>query len=298
MAAAIFPVAPAGVLISGMAQLMEHALTLVPSDSHDAGRILSRYGRILGAAEGDYEGAQQALEQAASIARREGDVTLELQTLTNSSDVNGRNLRWRESVEHGLRTVELLTGGENLYYEVLSRYFTALSLIHLVEPDSSRVHAMALRDLTDRRVTGVLATVCFGPSVYLSCLEGDWELGRLYSDNSLEMAPLEPLVLLSRVLLEHETGESAKGDAFLDQLLEAMRLSTSGQIRAARRVSFAIATIARITGASANLDVARAAAQTIISQQVATPGDTMHARWNGAVGGVGERPSCRQGTTY
>lgn len=277
VAAAIFPVAPAGVLIPGIAQLMARALTLVPPDSHDAGRILSRYGGILGAAEGDYEGAQNALEQAEAIARREGDVLLELQTLTNASDVSGRNLRWKESVDRGERAIGLLTGDENSYYEVLSRYFTSLSMIHIGQPDGVHPHAIALQALVERRVTGVLATLCFGPNIYLSGLQGDWESGRSYSDRSLEMNPTDPLVLLSRIVLEHETGESVSGDAFLDQLLEAMRLSTSGQIRAAGRVSLAITTIARITGAPANLDVAKAAANTILSQQKATPGDAMHA---------------------
>ena len=58
VAAAEFPISSPGYRISGVAELMARALTLVPSDSHEAGRLLSRYGGILGGAEGDYEGAQ------------------------------------------------------------------------------------------------------------------------------------------------------------------------------------------------------------------------------------------------
>ena len=178
VAAAIFPIAPAGVQIPGLAQLMARALILVPGDSHDAGRLLSRYGGILGAAEGDYEGAQQALNSALTIARREGDRPLELQTLTNAADVSGRNLNWQESMENGVRAIELLTGAENPYFEVLSRYFTALSFIHLGDPEGSLPHALALRDLTERRTTGVLASLCYGPIIHISCLQGDWDAGR------------------------------------------------------------------------------------------------------------------------
>ena len=55
-----------------------------------AGRLLSRYSGFLGVAEGDYEGAQQALGRAISIARREGDVHLEVQTLTDAAAVSGQ----------------------------------------------------------------------------------------------------------------------------------------------------------------------------------------------------------------
>ena len=278
VAAAGFPIAPAGVLIPGFAHLLARALTLVPEDSHEAGRLLSRYGGILGAAEGDYAGAQQALERALAIARREEDVPLELQTLTNACDVNGRHLHWQESAENGLRAVALLTGDENPYYEVLSRLFIAQSSLHMGEPDGARSHALALLELTERRVTGVLASLSFGPIIFLSCLRGDWNAGREHSDRSLEMAPLDPILLFPRVLLEYETGEYAQGEVYLQRLMEAMRRSTQVQIRASGRVSLAITTTARITGVDDNLDIAEAAADVILSNQYVAPGDAMYAK--------------------
>ena len=71
----------AGVGASGAAQLLARALTLVPSDSHDAGRLLSRYGTVLGLVEGDYEEAQEAFGRALAIAQHVGDVALEMWTL-------------------------------------------------------------------------------------------------------------------------------------------------------------------------------------------------------------------------
>ena len=72
MAAAEFLIAAPAYLIPGLAELLARALTLVPADSHEAGRVLSRYGGVLGGGEGDYEGAQHALERATAIARRGG----------------------------------------------------------------------------------------------------------------------------------------------------------------------------------------------------------------------------------
>ena len=76
VAAAEFQIGVPTSRFPGSDQLIARALTLVPADSHQVGRLLSRYGLFLGAAEGDYEGAQKALGRAIAIARREGDVCL------------------------------------------------------------------------------------------------------------------------------------------------------------------------------------------------------------------------------
>ena len=57
-------------------QLLVRALALVPPDSLAAGRLLSQYGLELGRSEGDYEGAQEALSGALTIAERENDTAL------------------------------------------------------------------------------------------------------------------------------------------------------------------------------------------------------------------------------
>ncbi len=83
-----FQIAIPGNRILGVAELIARALTLVPADSYEAGRLLSRYGGILGDEKSDYEGAQQALGRAIAIPRREGDVVLELQTLTHAAGMS------------------------------------------------------------------------------------------------------------------------------------------------------------------------------------------------------------------
>ena len=94
VAAVEFLVAAPTYPIPGAAEMLARALTLVPEDSHEAGRLLSRYGGVLGSAVADYEGAQQALEQAITIARREEDVALEVQTLNYAATVSANHLRW------------------------------------------------------------------------------------------------------------------------------------------------------------------------------------------------------------
>ena len=133
VAAAEFPIATPGYLIPGLAELMARALNLVPADSHEAGRLLSRYGGVLGAAESDYKGAQKALEQAIAIAKREGDIPLEVQTLAYAADVSGIHGHWQESVDNGLRAIDLATGEETPCAQLDSRWWATVSLLHIRE---------------------------------------------------------------------------------------------------------------------------------------------------------------------
>jgi len=278
VSAAEFPIATPGVLIPGVAQLMARALTLVPADSHEAGRLLSRYGGILGVTESNYEGAQQALGRAMEIARREGDVPLEVQTLTYAAAVGGQHLRWQESVDNGLRALELAAGDENPFRDVVSRFRIADSLLRLGDLDAARPHALVLRDLAQRRRNArQLATIGFWPISSLSCLEGDWKAGREYSGRGLEVSPLNLLLLVPRVLLEHETGESAQGENYLERLLEAMRRAGPDQSFASGRASIAITAIARITGVPDRLEIAEATAEAALSEQSITPLNAVNA---------------------
>ena len=279
VAAAALPIAVLRFRIPGTAQLIARALTLVPVDSHEAGRLHSRYGGVLGVSEGDYEGAQQALERAIAVAKREGDVTLEVQTLTHAAAVSGAHLHWQESVDNGLRAIELAADDENPFSEHPSRFWTAFSFLHMGELGAARPHALALRDLVERRsIPRQLASTSFSPITTLSCLEGDWKAGREYIDRALELSPLNPVFLLPRIMLEHELGESAQGEVYLEQLLEAAGRNNPDRSFPSARMSFAIAMIARITGIPDRLDIAEAAAEEVLSRQSVPPSRTLHAK--------------------
>ncbi len=278
VAAAEFRIAPPSYRIPGVAELLARALTLVPAESHEAGRLLSRYGGILGASS-DYEGAQQTLGRAISIARREGDVALEMQTLSYAAVVSYQQLRWQESVDNGLRAMELTAGNEDPASERQFRWRTAISLLNMGNLDAARPHALSMRDRAERRGTSRLnASQDFVPITYLSCLEGDWKAGREYSDRGLEISTLTPHLLLPRVLLEHETGESAQGEVYLERLFDVMRRAGPDRFFASTRVSMAITAIARITGVPDRLEIAETAAETVLSEHSVAPANTVHAK--------------------
>ena len=278
VAAAEFPMGNPTGRIPGVGQLIARALTLVPADSHEAGRLLSRYGGFLGLAESDYEGAQQALGRAIAIAKRDGDVPLEVQSLAYATDVNGQHLHWQESVDHGLRAIELAADHENPFSEVLSRYWTALSLFSMGDLDAARPHALVLRDVAEMRsATRHQVHLIFVPIITLSCLEGDWRAGREYSDRGIEASPLNPQLLGPRVLLEYETGEFAQGDIYLERLLESIRPASSVGISAGRP-SMVIPAIARITGVPGRWEIAESDAEATLSAQFIRPVAAMYAK--------------------
>jgi len=136
-----------------------------------------------------------------------------------------------------------------------------------------------MRDLAERRsTTRVSAGQGFVPITTLLCLEGDWKAGREHSDRGLEASPVNPNLLLARVLLEHETGEYARGEDHLERLLEAMRRAGPDQLLAAGRASMAIPAIARVTGVSDRLEIGEAAAEAILLGQSANPFIAMQAK--------------------
>ena len=97
----------------------------------------------------DYEGVQRALEQALGIARREGDVVLEVQTLTYAASVSGQHLHWQDSLDYALRAIKLASGDGNPLSGMLPRWWTATSLLRMGRFDAARPHVMALLDLAE-----------------------------------------------------------------------------------------------------------------------------------------------------
>ena len=278
VAAAEFQIGNPTGRIPGVGQLIARALTLVPADSHEAGRLLSRYGLFLGLAEADYEGAQQALGRAITIAKREGDVSLEVQTLTHAADVNGQHLHWPESIDNALRAIDLAADHENPYSEIFSRFWAVVSLLHMGDLDAARPHALVLRDLAERRsTTRYLVTLSLVPIITLSCPEGDWGVAREHSDRCLELSPLNPQLLGPRVLLEYETGEYAQGDIYIERLLQSIRPGSSVGISAGRP-SMVIPAIARITGVPGRWEIAESDADATLSAQFVRPVAALYAK--------------------
>ncbi|MFB3119689.1 MAG: AAA family ATPase, partial [Stenotrophomonas maltophilia] len=110
----------------GVAELIARALELVQPNSHEAGRLLSEYARVLAIEEGNYDAAQSAFGQALAIAQREQDATLEMRTLTHACYVDSWYLQWQEGVSRTSQAIELAGRAGDLRVETQLRSYAGL----------------------------------------------------------------------------------------------------------------------------------------------------------------------------
>ena len=251
--------------------MVERALMLVPSGSHDAGRLLSRYGLLLNLETGNYEHAQEAFNGALLIAQREKDVALEMRTLANAADADWYQIRGEDALKKSLRVIELARRANDPRTEVWPRFLAAFELIAKGDPGSAREHAHEMLALADRLDDRGLIPLARMTNEFVCRHMGDWENVRGYIDRGLDLEPRLPWILGFRAVLEYELGDFDKGEAYVERLLEVMRLTAPGPVSEYASVAVLIPLVARITGNLYLLDIAERAAETIISAPSATP---------------------------
>jgi DNA-binding CsgD family transcriptional regulator len=88
--------------------------------------------------------------------------------------------------------------------------------------------------------------------------------------SSMRMIPYRPTMLFNQVLIEYELGEFNQGEAHLQQLIDVMSLHQPGPSWAYAAPALAIPMVARITRVAERLDIAEAAATTILSSPFCT----------------------------
>ncbi|MFQ6030772.1 MAG: AAA family ATPase, partial [Dehalococcoidia bacterium] len=176
---------------SGRAQMLERAMTLIHPDSHEEGRLLSDYGAALGLHEGDYSGAQAALNRAITIARREDDAALEMRSLCHAARVDRLQGRIKEALDKSLRALELAPQANDLASEADAHFQAGGHSLLLGDSDSARYHASAIwvpaEKLGDRFST--LNALLL--NIRHSMLVGEWAVAREFSDRALTTASLD-----------------------------------------------------------------------------------------------------------
>jgi DNA-binding CsgD family transcriptional regulator len=265
-----------GLRITG--DLVSRALKLIPPDSLEAGRLLCSNVQVLGLEEGNYEGAMEAFDSAMSIAQRRGDAELEMRTLGYSSWVDYWHLNWQETVVKGSRAIELAREARDQSFEVSARFWVGYALLGQGEIGEAQFQASAalaaaesLRDRYWLRAVLWLNELAF---IY----KGDWPSAKVFSDRGLSVSPSDTRLLASRLLVEYETGNAAGGQAYLDQLIEALQLDTPGPRYHQGATALTIPLVARITGKEDQLHHAEIAAASVLAAEYATPQTSNLAR--------------------
>ena len=284
--------------VTGLVQLIGRALALVPTDSLDAGRLLSRHVRPLVVEQGDYEGAQKASTAALAIARREKDTALEMRTLAESADVDGHNLRLQEAQNKSLQVIELAEEVGVPHAESLARYWAATTLRITGDFEGSGLHAAAGLALADRLRDRFRLATSLLANGELARLKGDWGAAHDFGDRGLAVAPREEIFPALRVLLEHEVGNFQQGEASMKRLLGIVQQAEPEPTLIYLYGALTIPVVSRITGATDHLDIAQAPFERVLSSPHATPLVTMTARGGLALIAVQRRDVEAAGEQY
>ena len=194
---AAYPYTPIPGRSIGVTHLIVHCLGLVPPESHQAGRLLSRYGYLLAIEEGDYVGAQEAVAKALSIAERERDSILEMETLANAARVDRYYRDFKEGLRKSLRATELARHHDSPCVEVAALHEAAIVSRETGELNQSRQHAVAMLIVAERLRDRFWLASAHNFNANLCYLIGDWQAGRQFSDRGLARSvawrPTQPL---------------------------------------------------------------------------------------------------------
>ena len=244
--------------------LMRRALDLVPPNSRESARLLSRYGRVLGVQEGKYEEAAEVLGQALAIARRENDPETAMRTLTAAASVDVFDLQWQQGLEKCQQAIELASHVDDPYSESTAHAWAARALYVMGRLDEGKSHANANLSLAER----LRDRYWLGTALWLNevgaHLSANWMTARAFSDRCLALLPDDTRILSTRALLEYQTGNAALGSKYVGLLIDALGRLMPGQ--SAQFLYSAIATpvvISLITGSFDHFDEMAAIARSL-----------------------------------
>ena len=265
---------------AGATELVARAMPLVTPDSPEEGQLLARYCSVLGIEQADYDGAQQAASRALSLARNEGNESLEMRTLVAATQVEWWHLRWQQCIDRSLRVLELARRADDPFAETRGHITSMNALATIGDREGLNRHAPPLLEVLERSRTLNSVTSGLMAITNMQRLEGHWETARQTSDQALAKAPNDAPLLASRIILEYEVGDFPQGGKYLGSLLDLMHASSPGPTWAYSYPAQLIPLVARITGLTDDLDTAEAAAESCFSSKYITP----HIAWWARVG--------------
>jgi DNA-binding SARP family transcriptional activator len=261
------------------AELIERGLGLVSRDSHEEGRMLAQRVWFAGFIEGDYEGAQVALEGALSIAEREHDAPLERRALAHAAFVEAFHFHWEECIVKGSRAVELARAAADPSTEISARRVVAIAMTAIGDHEHAHPHTASSLALAQQlRETWWLTSTSFSHQV--GCLyAGDWEGARQMNELGLATASNDPRHLALRALLEYELGEEDEGAIYLARLQQlAENVPPPGPIGDHVFLAITIPLVARISGNCERLELAQRLADGVLALPRLAPALATYAR--------------------
>jgi tetratricopeptide (TPR) repeat protein len=261
----------------GLVDMIYKALKLAPPESHDEGHLLARYGLALALEALDYEGAQDVFGRALEIAQRESDPALEMQTLAFAADVDWYHFRFQDSLDKGLRAIELAEQVDDLVSLVTARFYVARAWDFIGNLEQARIHATALLSEAKKLRDNSWLAWAYWISGTLARLEGDWETARNYNEQGLTVAPRDATLLCTRGVLEFENGDFDEGQAHSARLIELMGEIEPGPNHEYACPALGAPVLARISGNLAPLALGESSAASVLGSPLAVPYFTVAA---------------------
>jgi class 3 adenylate cyclase/tetratricopeptide (TPR) repeat protein len=296
VAIAEYPVRPQVGVPAGLDGLVRPALTMVPPNSQREGRLLATSGRVKGLDEGDYQAAESAFQKALAIALQSGDQALEMRILAEAAQVDFYHLRLPEALRKSLRAIELSSSLSDLRVDCAGGLAASWAAFSSGQLAVGQRHAEAMLAAAERLRDRFWLSLALWHCERACSLKGDWTAARRFSDRGLAVAPEAPTLLSSRATLEFEAGEAAQGEVYLRRLVDIMETQRPGPTIHYASVAHTIGVAGWITGVADRFDLAKRAAQTVVSSSFATPAYCAWARIGPALIAViqGDGPGCEK----
>ena len=196
--------------LTGVVDLTAQALELVPPDSHEAARILSRRGFALYVENADYERAKEALDLSIAIARTHNDAQLEGIARSYLAGVHLMDDRIEQALKEGLSVMEFARQLGDPRVEVRGQRWVAFASTILGDINQARSVASAMLETSAHLRDRIVQRHAAAHNALLARLVGDWQAAHDFVDKGLELSPSDPWLVSERLLLHAFVGQSER----------------------------------------------------------------------------------------
>jgi tetratricopeptide (TPR) repeat protein len=206
-----------------------------------------------------------------AIAKRGGDTSLELRTLSWAATIDLFHTRYQAALEKSQQAIALCQYVDDESTEAELRFYASTILLVLGNPDGARPHTEALLSLAQRLRSRLSLTNAFLIAEVMFRATGDLQTAIHFSERGLAVEPTDDRLLQGRVTLEYELGEFSRGAEFTETLLESRSLEVAGFVLGLAEPAGAIPVGARISGILDRLQQAEAIADQLLSVPSVVP---------------------------
>ncbi len=210
---------PTAPQLRGVARIIERALALVPNDSHTAGKLLSRYSIWLMIEHGDFDTAARMVNRALSIANRESDRQLETWGRVNLATVQLWQSRPKQAFENARLAAELAEESGDLYALAQALQFQGYSSVRQGQFELALKIAADNMAVAERLGSLHRLVMAISQGARTAAILGDWDRARTLVDRGLALAPTEYDLIMTRVLVDQQCGDTNRAEIFLENLI-------------------------------------------------------------------------------